>query len=146
MLRCVFGPNLDILIFVGGDLSHRQAQNGVNFEFYIQFDLEDHGQSPHKTIGILTKVFYISGAKFGDPSLNGLWVIVGTSSWLTDTWTHTTHTHTQATTIPKGQNWSHLKMTQLFKGWIQFSEASMAHQVKSSMSVWQPFMFPAMIK
>ena len=28
-----------------------------NFEFGVQFDLEGHDQSSHKTIGILTKVF-----------------------------------------------------------------------------------------
>ena len=31
-------------------------------------------------------------SKFGDPSLNGWWIIARTSSWLTDTQTHT-HTH-----------------------------------------------------
>ena len=43
-------------------------------------------------------------SKFGDPSLNGWWVIARTNSWLTDT-----HTHTQATTIPEGQNWPRVK-------------------------------------
>ena len=41
-LTSIFGPDLEILTSVGGDL-------------------EGHGQSPHKTIGILTKAFYISG-------------------------------------------------------------------------------------
>ena len=40
------------------ELSHGQAQNGVNFDFEGKFDLEGKGQSPLKTIGILTKVFY----------------------------------------------------------------------------------------
>ena len=39
----------------------RAAYNGVNFDFGVQFDLEGHNQSSHKTIGLLTKVFYISG-------------------------------------------------------------------------------------
>ena len=43
------------------ELSRRQAQNGVNFDFQVKFDLEGQGQSPPKTIGILTKVFYIYG-------------------------------------------------------------------------------------
>ena len=47
-------------------------------------------------------------SKFGDPSLNGWWIIARTSSWLTDTRTHT-HIHTQATTIPEGQNWPRVK-------------------------------------
>ena len=46
---------------MGGDLPHGQAQNGVNFDFEVGFDLEVQGQSSQKTIGILTKVFYISG-------------------------------------------------------------------------------------
>ena len=39
------------------------AQNGVNFDFGVQFDFEGHDQLSHchKTIGILIKVFYISG-------------------------------------------------------------------------------------
>ena len=45
-------------------------------------------------------------SKFSDPSLNGWWIIARTSSWLTDT---QTHTHTQATTIPEGQNWPRVK-------------------------------------
>ena len=47
-------------------------------------------------------------SKFGDPSLNGRWVIVRTSSWLI-------HTHTdpqtQAMTIPEGQNWPRVKIS-----------------------------------
>ena len=43
-----------------GELWHAQAQNGINFDFGVQFDLEGHDQSSHKTIGHLTKVFYIS--------------------------------------------------------------------------------------
>ena len=85
------GPNLVALAWTGDELSRRQAQNGVNFDFEVKFDLEGQGQSPPKTIGILTKVFYIYGPKFGDPSWNGSWVIARTSSWLTH---GRTHTHT----------------------------------------------------
>ena len=61
-----FGPNLVALAPTFDELSPGQAQNGVNFDF------EGHGQSPPKTIGILTKVFYLHlWSKFGDPSLNG---------------------------------------------------------------------------
>ena len=63
VLRCIFGPNLESLTLFG-IWTNSQAQNGVNFDFQVQFDLEDHCQSPHKTIGILIKVFYIS-----DPNL-----------------------------------------------------------------------------
>ena len=33
----------------------------INFDFEVKFDLEGQGQSLSKTIGILTKVFYIYG-------------------------------------------------------------------------------------
>ena len=52
------GPNLVALAWTGDELSRGQAQNGVNFYFEVKFDLKGQGQSPQKTIGILTKVFY----------------------------------------------------------------------------------------
>ena len=62
MLRCIFVPNLEIITSIGGDLWHGQAQNGVNFDFGVQFDLEEgQRQLSHKTIGILTKLFCTSG-------------------------------------------------------------------------------------
>ena len=91
--------------------TNSQAQNGVNLDFQAQFDLEDHCQSPHKTIGISIKVFYIS-----DPNLVILaWTVDELShgqahDWRTHRHTHI-HTHTQATTIPEGQNWPRVKMT-----------------------------------
>ena len=62
MLKYIYGPNLEILSWTGDELSHGQAQNGVNFDFEVKFDLEGQHQSPPKTIGILTKVFYTYGA------------------------------------------------------------------------------------
>ena len=50
-----------ILAWRGDELSHGQTQNGVNFDFEVEFDLEGQGQSPPKTIGTLTKVFYTYG-------------------------------------------------------------------------------------
>ena len=61
---CISGPNLVVLARTGDELSHGQAQNGVNFDFEhveVKFDLEGQGQSPPKTIGILTKVFCTFG-------------------------------------------------------------------------------------
>ena len=55
---CTSDPNLVVLAWTGEELSHGQAQHGVNFDFEGKFDLEGKGQSPLKTIGILTKVFY----------------------------------------------------------------------------------------
>ena len=61
VLRCIFVPNLEIETSIGGELWHAQAPNGVNFDFGVQFDLEGYDQSSHKTMVLLTKVFYISG-------------------------------------------------------------------------------------
>ena len=58
---CTFGPNFVILAWTGDELLCRQAQNRVTFDFEVKFDLEGQGQSPPKTIGILTKVFYTYG-------------------------------------------------------------------------------------
>ena len=55
------GPNLVALAWTGDEFSRGQAQNGVNFDFEVKFDLEGQGQSPAKTIGMLTKVFYTYG-------------------------------------------------------------------------------------
>ena len=58
---CTFDQNLVILAWTGNELSCRQAQNGVTFDFEVKFGLEGQGQSPPKTIGFLTKVFYTYG-------------------------------------------------------------------------------------
>ena len=42
------GPNLVALAWTGDELSRGQAQNGVNFDFEVKFDLEGQGQSPPK--------------------------------------------------------------------------------------------------
>ena len=101
-----FVPNLEILTAIGGELWHGQAQNGVNFDFGVQFDLEGQGQSPPKTIGILTKVFYTYG-----PNLVFLAWMGDELSWgqARDWCTHRrTHRQMQATTIPEGQKASQL--------------------------------------
>ena len=56
------GANSVVLAWTNDELSGGQAQNGVNFDFEGKFDLEGKGQSPPKTIGTLTKVFYIYGS------------------------------------------------------------------------------------
>ena len=48
---CIFGPHLVILAWAGDELSREQAQNGVNFDFEVKFDLEGQGHSAPKTIG-----------------------------------------------------------------------------------------------
>ena len=49
-----FGPNNEIRTSNGGELGCGEVQSRVNFGFSAQFDLKGQGQSPHKTIGILT--------------------------------------------------------------------------------------------
>ena len=90
----------------------RQAQNGVNFDFEVKSDLEGQGQSPPKTIGILTNVFYTYSANLvilawtGDELSRGQ-----ANAYRTHKWTdgHTDR-QTQATTIPEGQNWLRVKI------------------------------------
>ena len=111
VLRCIFVPNLEIVTSIGGELWLAQAQNGVNFDFGVQFDLEGQGQSPPKTKGILTKVFYtycpnlVILAWTGDELSHGQ-----ASAYRTH---RRTDGHTdrqmQATTIPEGQNWPWVK-------------------------------------
>ena len=108
VLRCICGPNLEILSWIGGEWWHGQAQNMVIFHFEVKFDLEVQGQLPPKTIGILTKVFCSSG-----PNLVILaWTCDKLSrGQASDYRTHRrTHRQTQATTIPEGQNWPRVKI------------------------------------
>ena len=85
--------------------TNSQAQNGVNFDFQVQFDLEDHRQSPHKTIGILIKVFYIS-----DPNLVILaWTVDELLDKLmidrhTDRYTHAGNDNTRRPKLASGKN------------------------------------------
>ena len=48
-MKCICGPNLEIVTTICGDLSSGQTQNGVNFDFNVKFDLEGQGQLLHKT-------------------------------------------------------------------------------------------------
>ena len=100
-LRCIFGQNLEILTSTGGEWSCGQAQNSVNFDFQVKFDLE--GQSTPKTIGILTKIFCMSSSNFV--------ILAGTSHNLSRgqarDWRP--REQTQATTIPEVQNWPRVK-------------------------------------
>ena len=96
------GPNLVVLAWTGDELSHEQAQNGVNFDFEVKFDLEGQGQSPPKTIGILTKVFYTYGPNLVILASTGDELSSGQTWWRTDG-------RMQATTIPEGQYWPRVK-------------------------------------
>ena len=91
-------PNLVALAWTSDELSREQAQNGVNFDFEVKFDLEGQGQSPPKTIGILTKVFYTYGPNLVILAWTGDELSRGQTWWRTDG-------GTQATTIPESQYW-----------------------------------------
>ena len=110
------GPNLVALAWTGDELSRGQAQNGVNFDFEVKLDLEGQGQSPQKTIGILTKVFYIYGPNLVILAETGHELSRGQAR---DWRTHGhTHRQTQATTIPEGQYWPRVTRTYpLLKNW-----------------------------
>ena len=87
---CTSGPNLVALAWTGDELSRGQAQNRVNFDFEVKFDLEGQGQSPPKTIGILTKVFYIYGPNLVILADTGHELSRGQArDWHTDGHTHT---------------------------------------------------------
>ena len=104
-LRCIIGQNLEILTSTGGEWLCGQAQNCVNFDFQVKFDLEEKGQSTPKTMGIWTKLFWMLGSN--------LVILAGTSDKLSRGQTRDWRPHgqTQATTIPEGQNWPWVKMS-----------------------------------
>ena len=83
-LFCTSGPNLVVLAWTGDELLRGQAQNGVNFDFEVKFDLEGQGQSHHKTIGISTKVFYTYGPNLVILAWTGDELSGGQSWWRTD--------------------------------------------------------------
>ena len=78
------GPNLVALAWTDDEVSRGQAQNGVNFDFEVKFDLEGHGQSPPKTIGIFTKVFYTYGLNLVILAWTGDELSRGQTWWRTD--------------------------------------------------------------
>ena len=87
---CTSGPNFVVLAWTGDELSLGQAQNGVNFDFEVKFDLEGQDQSPPKTIEILTKVFYIYGPNLVILAETGHELSRGQATgWRTHTDTHT---------------------------------------------------------
>ena len=102
---CTFGPKFGDLSLTGDEWPHAHAQNVVNFDFEVKFDLEGQGQSPPKIIGILTKVFYAYGPNLVILAWTGDELSCGqASSYRTHRGTdgHTDR-QTQATTIPEGQ-------------------------------------------
>ena len=94
-LFCTSGQNLVILPWMGGELWCGQAQNGVNLDFQVKFDLEVQGRSVHTTIGTLNKVFGIFGPNLVILAWTGSKLSRGQESdWHTDRQTHA-HGHRQ---------------------------------------------------
>ena len=60
VLKCICGPNLEILSWTGDEISHGQTQNGVNFALQVKFDLDGQGQSTPK-YSLHGVKLYISG-------------------------------------------------------------------------------------
>ena len=119
VLRCIFVPNLEIATSIGDELWHAQAQNGENFDFGVQFDLEGQGQSPPQTIGIITKVFYTYCPNFVILAWMGVELSGGQASAYRTHRRTDGHTdrQTQATTIPEGQNWPRVKKLHIYMEW-----------------------------
>ena len=91
---CTSGRSLVILAWMVDELWCGQAQNGVNFDFHIKFDLEGQDRLPphpphpphtptptptHPNNRDLNQGILHLWSKFGDPSLNGWWVIAWTN-------------------------------------------------------------------
>ena len=98
------GSNLVALAWTGDELSRGQAQNGVNFHFEVKFDLEGQGQSPPKTIGILTKVFYTNGPNLVILAWTGDEVSRGQTWWRTDGRTDAGNDNTRRPILASGKN------------------------------------------
>ena len=111
VLRCIIGPNLGILSWIGGEWWHGQGQNMAIFYFEVKFDLEGQGQSPPKTIGILTKVFYTYGANLVILAWTGVELSRGQASdyrthGRTDTQTDAGNDNTRRPKLASGKNYT----------------------------------------
>ena len=102
------GPNLVILAWTGDQSSHAEAPKGVNFDFEVSFDLEGQGQSPPKTIAILTKDFYTYGPNLMILEWKGLELLQRQASyWHTDGQTGTGNHNTWRPELALGKHYVH---------------------------------------
>ena len=88
---------------------------------------------PPKTIGNLTKVFCFSGLNLVILAWTGDELSSGQAS---DWYTHT-HTQTQATTIPGGQNWPRVKMIPVFNEPMNKAEWFSWKDIKHRYIYWE---------
>ena len=98
---------------MGDELWSGQAQNGVNSEFEVKFDLEDQGRLPPKTIGTLTKVFCIFGLNLAILAWMGPKLCRGQASDCHTDW----HTHTDTHTDAGDDNTRRPKLASGKNGW-----------------------------
>ena len=94
--------------WTGDELSSGQVQNGVNFYSEVKFDLEGQGQSPTKTIGILTKVFYTYSPHLVILAWRGDELSRGQTWWRTDGRTDAGNNNTRRPILASGKNGQHL--------------------------------------
>ena len=119
---------------MGDGLWCGQAQNGVNFDFDLKFDLEGLGWLPQKTKGTLTKVFCIFGPNLVILASTGDELSRGQTWWRTDG-------QTGATTIPGGQNWPRVKMSfhlQLINQGKADPNGHSGNEIRPSYIHWNP--------
>ena len=86
-----------------------RSKYGNFFYFEVEFDLEGQGQSPPKTIGILTKVFYTYGANLVILAWTGVELSRGQASdyrthGRTDTQTDAGNDNTRRPKLASGKN------------------------------------------
>ena len=110
-----YNPNLVIPPGTDEELWCGPSQNELNFYFQIKFDLGGQGQSPPQNkkdlyLGILHQC-----STFGDPGMNGSYVVMRTRSGLMHKWADTFTDQTQAKIIPEGQNWPQIKIKWVFE-------------------------------
>ena len=101
---CISGPNLVILAWMGEKLWCGKAQNGVNFDFDLKFDLKGRGRLPPKTIGTLTKVFSIFGPNLRILAWTGDELSRGPTWWRTDWRTDAGNDNTCRPKLASGKN------------------------------------------
>ena len=108
VLRCIFGPNLEILSWIGGELWHGQAQNMVIILLWSWiWPWSSRSITPQNNRGLNQGVL-LFWSKFGDSSLNGWQVITQTSKWLphtqTQTQTDAANVNTRRPKLASGKN------------------------------------------
>ena len=106
MLRSAFRPNLEILTLIISEWSRGPAQNGIKFDFQVQF-APPPPQKKKKKKSMLTKVFLRLWSNFSESRFNMLQIIAWTNLWLThgqaDTQTEESNDSTRKPKLTSGE-------------------------------------------